>query len=158
MMYTKHNLSLHGVICTLGGLGFQPTAPGTWGSAAALIAGALIVSLFGSVGLMLLTFAVFALGVWAADHYEAETGKHDNSDIIIDEVAGQWIALVPVAYFGGGFFAYMAAFALFRAFDISKPGPIGKLDQQLKGGFGTMVDDLAAGICAAIILWITLGW
>jgi phosphatidylglycerophosphatase A len=156
-MYTKHNLSLHGVICTLGGLGFQPTAPGTWGSGAALIAGALIVSLFGSVGLMLLTFGVFALGVWAADHYEAETGKHDNSEIIIDEVAGQWIALVPVAYFGGGLFAYLAAFALFRAFDISKPGPIGKLDQQLKGGYGTMVDDLAAGMCAAVILWIVLG-
>jgi phosphatidylglycerophosphatase A len=155
----SHNsLSLHGHICTLGGLGFREPAPGTWGSGAALIAGALIVSLFGSIGLILLTFIVFALGVWAADHYEAETGKHDNSEIIIDEVAGQWIALVPVAYFGGGWLAYLIAFALFRAFDIWKPGPIGKLDQQLKGGFGTMVDDLAAGICAAVVMWISLSW
>ncbi len=155
---TRQNLSLHGNICTLFGLGFQPTAPGTWGSAAALIAGAVIVWLFGSIGLILMTFAVFATGVWAADHYEAQTGRHDNSEIIVDEVAGQWITLIPVAYFGGGLFAYLAAFGLFRAFDIMKPGPIRTLDQTLSGGFGTMVDDLAAGLCAAFILWIVLSW
>jgi phosphatidylglycerophosphatase A len=157
-MENRAALSLPGKICTLLGLGYQPTAPGTWGSAAALVAGALIVSLFGSIGLILMTFAVFAVGVWAADEFEAETGTHDNSEIIIDEVAGQWIALIPVAYFGGGWLAYLGAFALFRGFDILKPGPIGTLDQTLEGGFGTMVDDLAAGICAALILWIMLSW
>jgi phosphatidylglycerophosphatase A len=155
---SHRSLSVHGMICTLGGLGFREPAPGTWGSAAALLAGAIIVALFGSIGLILIAFAVFALGVWAADHYEAETGRHDNSEIIVDEVAGQWIALIPVAYFGGSWLAYLGAFALFRGFDIFKPGPIGTLDQKLNGGFGTMVDDLAAGICAAVVMWILLSW
>jgi phosphatidylglycerophosphatase A len=154
----RTELSLHGKICTLFGLGFQPQGPGTWGSAAGLAAGAVIVSLFGSIGLILLSFALFVVGIWAVDHYEAETQRHDSAEIVVDEVVGQWLTLIPVAYYGGGAFAYLGAFALFRLFDITKPGPIGKLDQKLAGGFGTMVDDLAAGMCAAVVMWIILSW
>lgn len=146
--------SIHASICTLFGLSSGRQAPGTWGSAAALIAGAIIILLFGSIGLILMTFVVFALGVWACDHYEAQTGNHDSSEIIIDEVAGQWIAMVPLAVLGAHWFWYLAAFGLFRLFDIWKPGPIATLDQRLHGGLGTMADDLAAGLCAAVPLWL----
>jgi phosphatidylglycerophosphatase A len=146
--------SLYQTIVTLGGLGHARTAPGSWGSAAALIAGALLIATFGSVGLILMTFLVFTLGIWACDHYEAAKGVHDSPEIIIDEVAGQWIALVPLAVLGAHWLWYIAAFGLFRLFDIWKPGPIGTLDQKMKGGLGTMTDDLAAGLCAAVVLWL----
>jgi phosphatidylglycerophosphatase A len=143
-------------LCTLWGLSLNRQAPGTWGSGAALLAGVVIITLSGSIGLILATFALLFIGIWACDQYEALTGRHDSSEIIIDEVAGQWIAMVPLPIFGADWYWYPVAFGLFRLFDILKPGPIGKLDSSLPGGFGTMADDLAAGLCAAVLLWILI--
>ena len=150
------NPSLHESIVTLFGLGHARQAPGTWGSAAALIAGALLIAFFGSLGLILMTFFVFTIGIWACDHYEAAKGVHDSPEIIIDEVVGQWLALIPLAVLGAHWLWYPAAFGLFRLFDIWKPGPIGTLDQRMSGGLGTMADDLAAGLCAAVVLWLVI--
>jgi phosphatidylglycerophosphatase A len=144
------------MIATVFGIGSLKPAPGTWGSLAALPAAFLIGRLFGSLGLMFFTCLVFVLGIWAAEHYEAETGEHDGSDIVIDEVAGQWISCIPLIYWGIDLWGWAVAFALFRLFDIWKPGPVGTLDKQFPGGLGTMIDDVAAGLLAALSLALLL--
>jgi phosphatidylglycerophosphatase A len=104
-------------------------------------------------GLLVGVALVVALGTWAADAHEGETGDHDASEVVIDEVAGQWIALLPVAHLDTmPWWTWLIAFALFRLFDIWKPGPIGRLDRSFEGGAGTMADDVAAGLLAALVL------
>jgi len=100
--------------------------------------------------------AVIALGTWATT--ELTRGAHDDpSWIVIDEVAGQWVALLPVTFgawwVGAEITAlwpgWLAAFLLFRAFDIWKPGPVGRADR-LQTPWGVMLDDLIAGAMAAL--------
>lgn len=128
------------------GSGFAPRAPGTAGSLAALVLGA---------GMLLLPVWVLPLailaasvgGVWAV----AEAGGADDPGwVVIDEFAGQWIAMLPLA--APTPLGLLAAFALFRLLDITKPGPIGWADRQHNAA-GVMADDLIAGGIAAGILW-----
>lgn len=142
-------------IATLFGIGRMKPGPGTWGSLVALPPAFLIGRTFGSLGLIASTAVIFFIGSWAAGKYEQQTGAHDPSEVVIDEVAGQWISCVPLIYWGIDWWGWAVAFALFRLFDIWKPGPIATLDRQFPGGIGTMIDDMAAGICAAILLSIT---
>ena len=146
------------LIATFGGVGLIRPAPGTWGSAAALPLGWVLHGLGGFPLLALATFAVAALGWWAARAEEAATGSHDESAIVIDEVAGQWIALWPLslglnhAGVDPWLFpwpGWLGAFLAFRLFDIWKPGPIGWADRQ-PGATGVMLDDLIAGLAAAL--------
>ena len=146
------------LIATFGGVGLIRPAPGTWGSAAALPLGWVLHGLGGFPLLALATFAVAALGWWAARAEEAATGSHDESAIVIDEVAGQWIALWPLslglnhAGVDPWLFpwpGWLGAFLAFRLFDIWKPGPIGWADRQ-PGATGVMLDDLIAGVAAAL--------
>lgn len=138
------------------GAGYIRPAPGTWGSLAALPAGWLLYQIGGPALLVAATVAVYFGGV-AAVRAEAEaTGAHDPGWIVIDEVVGQWIALMPVVF--GAWRAgvpltalwpgIVAAFLLFRLFDIWKPGPIGKADRR-DDETGVMLDDVWAGIFAA---------
>ncbi len=143
-------------ISTVGGIGLIRPAPGTWGSLAALPFAFVLGRTFGSLGLLAASAGIFALGAWAAGIYENQSGSHDPSEVVIDEIVGQWIACVPLIYFGSKWWIWPIAFALFRLFDIWKPGPIGKLDKQFPGGVGTMIDDLAAGLCAGGILFFAL--
>ena len=94
--------------------------------------------------------AASILGTFAAERYGQRESKKDAPEVIIDEVAGQWIPLViiPVEIEW-----YIAAFLLFRFFDISKIGPIAHAET-LTGGVGVMADDLMAGILAALVLWL----
>ena len=146
------------LIATFGGVGLIRPAPGTWGSAAALPLGWVLHGLGGFPLLALATLAVAALGWWAARAEEAATGSHDESAIVIDEVAGQWIALWPLslglnhAGVDPWLFpwpGWLGAFLAFRLFDIWKPGPIGWADRQ-PGATGVMLDDLIAGVAAAV--------
>ncbi len=146
------------LIATFGGVGLIRPAPGTWGSAAALPLGWVLHGLGGFPLLALATFAVAALGWWAARAEETATGSHDESAIVIDEVAGQWIALWPLslglnhAGVDPWLFpwpGWLGAFLAFRLFDIWKPGPIGWADRQ-PGATGVMLDDLIAGVAAAL--------
>ena len=146
------------LIATVGGIGLIRPAPGTWGSAAALPLGWVLHGLGGFPLLALATLAVAALGWWAARAEEAATGSHDESAIVIDEVAGQWIALWPLslglnhAGVDPWLFpwpGWLGAFLAFRLFDIWKPGPIGWADRQ-PGATGVMLDDLIAGVAAAL--------
>ena len=138
---------------TFFGVGLIKPAPGTWGSLAALLAGYIfIVTGLPIWGLIALILVVTVFSVWAINDIEAKSGIHDAGEIVIDEVAGQWIALVPFYYFPNNILAYGLAFALFRLFDIWKPWPIGPLDKRVSGGFGVMVDDIVAGLFSALVM------
>lgn len=136
-------------LATLGPIGYVRPAPGTIGSLVALSTGYMIASF--SLGVLVAAIlAVAILGIFAAERYGQRTGKKDASEVIIDEVAGQWIPLVIIPLEVEW---YVAAFLLFRFFDISKIGPVGHAEN-LTGGIGVMADDLVAGILAAVVLWV----
>ena len=132
------------------GLGAVGPAPGTLASLAAAAAGLAAARAGGWPLLAALALAAFALGWWAAARHRAETGRDDAPEVVIDEVAGQWAALLPA---GGDPLLAGASFALFRLFDIAKPFPISWIDRRMKGGLGTMLDDAAAGGAAALGTW-----
>ena len=145
------------LIATFFYVGHIRPAPGTWGSLAALPAGWAIYMLFGPWGLIAGIVLSYILGVWATAVETKGKDNHDPSEIVIDEVCGQWIALLPLA-FGAArqdvdilalWPGWIAAFALFRLFDITKWGPIGWADR-IHGPTGVMLDDVIAGIFAAI--------
>ncbi|WCL52934.1 phosphatidylglycerophosphatase A family protein [Gimibacter soli] len=142
-------------IATFFGSGLLKPAPGTWGSLAGLAAGMLLIAA-GIDEAQLIGFiaALTIAGSKAINAIEAKTGIHDAPEIVIDEVAGIWIALLPVMAMGITWQEAAAAFTLFRLFDIWKPWPISWIDRHVHGGFGVMADDLVAGILAAIILVI----
>ena len=139
-------------IATLGPVGRLRPAPGTWGSVAALLMGIGLASA-GSWILEIGVVIVCIIGVVASQRYELATGRKDASEVVIDEVAGQWIALlvVPLQWQW-----VLAAFALFRLFDIMKPGPV-RMAEALPGGWGVMADDIVAGVLAAACL-LTAQW
>ncbi|HRQ61141.1 MAG TPA: phosphatidylglycerophosphatase A, partial [Alphaproteobacteria bacterium] len=96
---------------------------------------------------------VSAIGLWACKHFEAASGEADCKMVVIDEVAGQWIALWPVLILPVINPVLIAcAFLLFRVLDITKPFPVGWLDKNVKGPAGVMADDIAAGLIVALIL------
>lgn len=137
------------LLATWFGSGYAPWAPGTAGSVAALPFGWILAFYGGPAGLFLACVAVTAIGVWAAAGYMVSAGEHDPGPVVIDEVAGQWLALLPAAALGLlSWQAVALAFVLFRAFDILKPWPISWADRQVPGGFGVMLDDVLAGIAA----------
>ena len=139
-------------------------APGTWGSLAALVAALPIVMLFGPWGLLAGVVLSYVLGHWATARETRGKADHDPSEIVIDEVCGQWIALLPVvfgaAHAGVPLTAlwpgWIAAFLLFRLFDITKWGPVGWADRK-QGPTGVMLDDVFAGIMAALGVML-LAW
>jgi len=141
---------------TLFGVGHLRPAPGTWGSLAALPLALGLLWLGGPWLLVGATVVVVVGGVLAV-RGEITVADSDPSHVVIDEVAGQWIALWPVGF--GAAMAevsytalwpgWVAAFFLFRAFDIGKPGPVGWADRQ-KGAYGVMMDDVIAGLIAAV--------
>ena len=132
-------------------------APGTWGSLAAVIAAWPIYAVTGPWGLLLGVVLSYVLGHWATAKETYGKDNHDPSEIVIDEVCGQWIALLPVAFgaaradvaFTALWPGILAAFLLFRLFDITKLGPVGWADR-MHGPTGVMLDDVIAGIFAAI--------
>ena len=136
-------------LATLGPIGHMRPAPGTIGSLVALGTGYMIASF--SLGVLVAAIlAVAILGIFAAERYGQRTGKKDASEVIIDEVAGQWIPLVIIPLEVEW---YVAAFLLFRFFDISKIGSVGQAEN-FTGGIGVMADDLVAGILTAVVLWV----
>jgi phosphatidylglycerophosphatase A len=136
--------------------GYAPIAPGTAGSAVAWVIFILIPGLR-DFPLLLLSLLVFFIGVKVATDVE-KTDGHDASVIVIDEMAGMWISLLflPASVTWGG---WIAAFFLFRFFDIIKPFPAGK-SQKLPAGWGIMIDDVFAGLYAnlavRLIFWLII--
>jgi phosphatidylglycerophosphatase A len=148
------------LLATWFGAGLLPGAPGTWGSLAALPFGVGLYWLGGPILLAAASVGVFAVGLWAAQSYEHVAEIKDPGAIVIDEVVGQWLTLIPASLdpWNASPWAVVLAFCLFRLFDVVKPWPVRWADRRLKGAFGVMADDvIAAGYAAAIlytILWI----
>ena len=163
------------------GVGYLPLAPGTWGSLVGVVVYALVrgaaMKFFFDVGPrrnfnlfhvyygviaveLAAVFAISLLGTWAASRTEKLSGKKDPGKVVIDEVAGQFIALIPVPFIlGTAWWAAILAFVLFRFFDIVKPYPARRLES-LEAGLGIMADDIVAGVYAAIVvaLAVVISW
>lgn len=118
--------------------------------ARAIAGNALVVAVL--VSIVVVTFA----GIWAATRTEQLSGRKDPGKVVVDEVAGQFIALFPLTLFTRwSTLAVIVSFILFRFFDIVKPYPANRL-QDLNGGAGVMLDDLVAGVYGAVIVSILL--
>jgi len=146
------------IITTVFYVGRIPFAPGTFGSAVAIPLAYLIHRFLGFPAFALITVGVFLLGWLATARATANTDDHDPSEIVIDEVVGQWIALWPLSaglWHAGvdpAIFPYpgwIGAFVLFRTFDIYKPWIVGWADR-MHSPLGVMLDDVLAGLLAAV--------
>jgi phosphatidylglycerophosphatase A len=130
--------------------GLIPFAPGTFGSIAALTFAWLIIENAGVFGLANAALIVFVVGLMATKAYISETGKVDPSEVVVDEVVGQWIvclAIMDNQHPG----QYILALLAFRVFDIMKPWPISIFDKR-HDAYGVMMDDVVAGIMGAAVL------
>lgn len=108
--------------------------------------------------LVLFLVVVTCAGTWAAQEAERVLGGKDPGAIVIDEVAGQWVTLIPASLEPWAFnpWAVLLAFLLFRFFDVMKPWPVSWADRHLKGSFGVMADDVIAAAYAGPILYTVL--
>ncbi len=137
-------------VATWFGCGLMHPAPGTWGTLGALPIGLILLALGGKFTLLAGIVIIIPIGLWASNKFETMTGTHDNSMIVIDEVAGLWITLLATTF---NPLSILLAFGLFRFFDILKPFPVNWLDRNLPGAKGVMCDDLMAGVYAGLCLW-----
>lgn len=165
---------LDGVVYWLGiglGSGLPRRAPGTWGTVGGLIVGVPLMSL-GFIPFLVLTILSCLIGIWICGRTSELMKGHDDPHIVWDEWAGMWITLLPLSYISSYMFPKTedalsmllqpmfwgwlpTAFILFRVFDILKPPPIGWADRKVAGGLGVMLDDIIAGIMAAVA-WLVI--
>jgi phosphatidylglycerophosphatase A len=152
---------------TVGYSGLSPKAPGTVGSLVALPLGLAILVYFGAQTLFLAAMLATVAGIKLVNMYEQRTHSHDDKRIVLDELAGLWIALsiAPATSFAwpellnwenGIAIQSIGSFLFFRWYDIAKPSIIGRIDREANGGIGVMGDDVVAGFAAGIsmaILW-----
>lgn len=160
-------MKLNWFFLTVGYSGLAPKAPGTFGTLAALPLGMAILLLLGPQTLLLATILITLLAVKAIDEHERLGNPHDDGRIVIDELAGIWLALciapgvmVPpdtlLQQENGFVIQSILGFIFFRIYDIKKPSLIGRIDREAKGGIGVMGDDLLAGVLAGIstaVVW-----
>jgi phosphatidylglycerophosphatase A len=142
--------ALSKAIATALGAGYSPIAPGTCGTAVTVpLAFALAPLPLWQYVIVLI--AVTVVGIWAADRADRAWGTHDTGRIVIDEVAGY---LTTVALVDRGHWApLLVGFVVFRVLDIAKPPPIRWLDRNVQGGFGVVIDDVAAGVVGMGIMF-----
>ena len=137
-------------LSTWGGVGLLPRAPGTWGSLFTLPFAWVIAGSWGSETLFIAAALAFLVGLLSSDCYLRHSTSKDPGAIVIDETAGQFLALalVPVELWW-----YAAGFVLFRLADIYKPWPASWADRSLKGPLGVMTDDIFAAVYALAVLY-----
>jgi phosphatidylglycerophosphatase A len=135
------------------GCGYAPVAPGTAGSLAALAIAIALHIWFGwqPYWFAILAIALLAPGIWSAGVVAQLAGKKDPGLVVIDEVIGQWITIAGATALNST--SWIAAFVLFRLFDIWKPPPVRQLER-LPAGTGIVADDVMAGIYGAIVIFI----
>ena len=138
------------LLATWFGSGLLRKAPGTFGSLAALPFAALILWAGGSLALLIAAAAVFGLGLAVSGRYARAGGDPDPGAVVIDEVAGQWLTLVPLCL---TLESFALGFLLFRFFDIAKLWPVSLAERRLSGALGIMADDIVAGLLAAAVAY-----
>lgn len=137
------------------GCGYLTSAPGTVGSLAAIaIAWPLALAGFRNIHFLVLSLVFLYPGIRAADIVANESMRKDPQFIVVDEVLGQWLTFAGALRFN--WLTFLLGFALFRIFDIWKPPPI-RLMERIPGGAGIVLDDMMAGVYAALVLFM-VGW
>jgi phosphatidylglycerophosphatase A len=163
------------LLSTAFGLGWLPAAPGTWASAATVLLAALLFGVHGALepllppvlagpaapgsaaawmargGVLAALAAIGVAGVWLGNRAARDFGVEDPRAFVLDEVAGQGLALLPLLPGPMLWWHALLAFVFFRAFDIAKPPPCARLER-LHGGIGIMADDVMAGVYAAALV------
>lgn len=133
------------------GSGLAPFAPGTFGTLAAI---PIVVFMPQNLAIYIaIVMVLFVVGVWLCDTCANDLGVHDHPAIVFDEWVGYLITMIAAPR---SFLFLALGFALFRLFDILKPWPIGMADKRISGGLGIMVDDVIAGVFAAIALQVLM--
>ncbi len=139
------------------GSGLSPLAPGTVGTVAAILPALFLVQMPLMLGLAVVLLS-FVVGIWLCGVTGQALGEHDHGGMVWDEFVGFWLVLICLPF---DWAWWLAAFVVFRVFDILKPWPIRWLDRRVQGGFGVMLDDLLAGIYALAVLlpaeWLLTG-
>ena len=128
--------------------GRSPVAPGTMGSLVAIPPALLVLHYLPPSTLFLLALFITLVAIREINVYEKQSNTHDDKKIVIDEVAGMWVAL---SLSGFSIAQVVLSFVFFRLLDIYKPSYIGKIDKNVKGGLGVMGDDLLAGVLAGLL-------
>ncbi|AKZ66128.1 phosphatidylglycerophosphatase A [Candidatus Palibaumannia cicadellinicola] len=151
--YAKNRLKLFNplhLLATGFGSGMFYWMPGTAGSLVAIPLWWILISLFHwSCNVLILIFSII-LGIYVCHKTACHIGVHDHSCIVLDELVGMWITLIMLP--NNNIIWIIIGFILFRYLDICKPGPIIWCHRKIKGGIGIIIDDVIAGIIAAIII------
>lgn len=135
------------------GSGAAPWAPGTIGTAAAVIPYLLWIQFLSPIWFLVLLAVTFVIGVWLCERTSEDLGVHDHSGIVWDEFVGYWLTMFLAPQ---GWEWALIGFVLFRFFDVLKPWPVKWADRRVAGGFGIMVDDVLAGVYAWIGMQILM--
>ena len=139
-------------------------APGTWGSIAAIVLAYTFMITMGFLSFLFILLFTVIVGFWSTKNYiKKSSEKSDPSEVVIDEVIGQWITVLPIGYIleideflkDGLWFVWLWAFVSFRFFDIIKLGLIGWADN-LDGPLGVLLDDILAGIAAGLTVTVLI--
>ena len=158
------SVKLNKLISTFFYVGFLRPAPGTWGSVAGIILAYILLNTTDLFTFCLILLFTILVGFWTTKHYiEHNSEKSDPSEVVIDEVIGQWIAVLPIGFtlkvteFSGKelWLVWLWAFVSFRFFDIIKLGLVGWADN-LGGAFGVLFDDILAGIAAGLTVTVLI--
>ncbi|MDA9673216.1 phosphatidylglycerophosphatase A [Paracoccaceae bacterium] len=145
-------------------VGFLRPAPGTWGSLAGIILAFILLVITDFFSFCFILLFIILIGFWSTKNYiEENSEKSDPSEIVIDEVIGQWIAVLPIGYVlkmseistEELWFVWLWAFVSFRFFDIIKLGLVGWADN-LDGALGVLLDDILAGIAAGFTVTVLI--
>ena len=148
------------LLATLGGIGMVPIAPGTFGSITAWIIFVYLSHFISMINMLILTILFFILSIWICSEASKDLENKDHKSIVIDELVGMWIALLPVLIIANSQYERtvyaLAALIMFRFFDILKPFPISYFDKNYKNGFGIVIDDVISGLIAIIPSYLIL--
>lgn len=136
------------VVATLGYVGFFPVAPGTTATLVVGIPCVLVFARFHWVAYLLATAAIAALSCLTADRASRELGAPDNPKVVIDELAGYFVAMFLLP---ANWQMVAVSFILFRFFDVLKPWPVCWADREVHGGVGITLDDILAGVYAMLV-------
>ena len=143
-------------LATLGGLGLFPIGPGTVGSIFGWFIFIVLSHFISAISLVILTIFVIIFSVFISSIVTKDLIEKDHKSIVIDELAGIWLAMIPVIFIASTQYERsiyaLLTLIIFRIFDISKPFPISYIDNTFTNGLGVVLDDLIAAIFAAIFV------